>query len=472
MTTATPTKPAADSAANEPGWKPELREIPTDRITVGGNVRADVGDVDELAASIKAHGVLSPISVEEVGVAADGGPRYVLVYGQRRLAASRAAGVKTIPAIVGVGSLSDRNRTVAQLIENLQRADLNALDTAKAYRALLDEGLTQRQLAATLGIAQPTIANTLAVLKQPEPIQRAIAAGELTRSHVEVLARLPEDERQEVARRVVEHKMSTRQLEEEIDLAAKRQRAADAERDRLATLIPQVAAKVPDVLKKAKLDPKAITLVVPDSALRARLAADGLTVAEVPTPTPVNLYGTGAQVDPCASSVRLLRWYPAWGANYPPQLEVVCVDDRAHRAERDAAVKAAQAKRDAEWKAQQEKERAAEAAASAKERAERRTARAPLVAQLAADPELRSRVLLSLVVTDAVEYDDAREELGLDFGDEVWAAVQGLPFADVERLVLDALAAWVELDRDVAADLAARRSGEKRAARKAAKAKS
>lgn len=260
MATTAPPKPAADSAPNA-GWKPELREIPTDRITVGGNVRADVGDVDELAASIKAHGVLSPISVQEVGVAADGGPRYVLVYGQRRLAATRAAGIKTIPAIVSTAALSDRDRTVAQLIENLQRADLNALDTAKAYRALLDAGLTQRELGEQLGIAQPTIANTLALLKAPAAIQERVAAGELTRSHVEAIAKLPAAEQTEVARRIVEHGLSVDDVRNEIELAARRAVDEQSREERRKNEAASRLANVIELLAKKKIDQAKVTLV-------------------------------------------------------------------------------------------------------------------------------------------------------------------------------------------------------------------
>ena len=162
MATTAPSQPRADSAANQPAWKPELRDIPLDQISVGRNVRADVGDITELADSIEASGLLSPIRVEEAGTA-EGAPAYALVYGQRRVAAARHLGLKTIPALVDSANRTGTSHIVAQLLENLQREDLNALDAARAYRTILDAGMTQRQLAAELGVAQPTIANTLEI---------------------------------------------------------------------------------------------------------------------------------------------------------------------------------------------------------------------------------------------------------------------------------------------------------------------
>jgi ParB family chromosome partitioning protein len=231
MPTATTPKPAADSTPNT--WKPELHEVPLDAIVNGDNVRAGLGAIEDLAASIRSVGVLEPIRVADTGVQ-DGKPTYELIYGQRRLEASRAAGRTTILAIVVPAVPSSIDRTVAQLVENLHRDDLNAVDAAKAYREILDAGLTQRELAALIGIAQPTIANTLALLKAPDELQARVAAGDLTRSHVEAIVRLPKAEQAEVARRVVEHGLSVRQVEQEIELAERRRQWQAAEERRLA----------------------------------------------------------------------------------------------------------------------------------------------------------------------------------------------------------------------------------------------
>ena len=254
MATSAPPTPAPDQATNT--WKPELHEIPLDAIDIGSNVRTDVGDVTELAASIETHGLLSPIRVAE----SEAG-RYELVYGQRRLAAARHIGLPAIPAIVDGEQLNAQARTVEQLLENLQREDLNALDTARAYRELLDHGLTQRELAEQIGVSQPTIANTLALLKAPEAIQAHVAAGELTRSHVEAIAKLPKAEQAEVARRVVEHGLSTREVEQEIELAARRQIEEQSREERAKNAAATRLASVIDLLAKKKTDPAKVTLV-------------------------------------------------------------------------------------------------------------------------------------------------------------------------------------------------------------------
>jgi ParB family transcriptional regulator, chromosome partitioning protein len=274
MTATATHPPVADSASDQngsspPAWKPELHEIPLDAIDVGTNVRSAAAlDVQELAASIRAVGVVSPIRVRDVGAG-----RYELLYGQRRLAAAKVAGLATIPAIVDDGSAdtSGRSRRVAQLIENLHREDLNPIDAAKAYRELLDTGMSQRQLGEQLGIAQPTIANTLALLKQPEAIQQRVAAGELTRSHAEQLAKLGPEEREEVARRVVDHGLSVRDLEREIDQAVQRQTAADRRRDTVVKAADAAEAK----LVAKKVDKATAKVTSYDEDLRAELKARG-----------------------------------------------------------------------------------------------------------------------------------------------------------------------------------------------------
>jgi ParB family transcriptional regulator, chromosome partitioning protein len=264
--------PVADSATNgagPPAWKPELHEIPVDAIDVGTNVRSAAAlDVQELAASIRAVGVVSPIRVRDAGAG-----RYELLYGQRRLAAAKVAGLATIPAIVDDGSAdtSGRSRRVAQLIENLHREDLNPIDAAKAYRELLDTGISQRQLGEQLGIAQPTIANTLRLLKAPPAIQERVASGSLTRSHAEQLAKLSDAEQEEVARRVVEHGLSVRDVEREIDQALQRQSAADRRRDTVVKTVDAIEAK----LATRKLDKKTAKVSTYDEDIRVELKARG-----------------------------------------------------------------------------------------------------------------------------------------------------------------------------------------------------
>src|SRR5947207_14523347 len=139
----------------------------------------DPEGLSELAASIRAHGVLQPIVVSQDG---DG---YELIAGHRRVLAARLAGRTSIPAVIrGDGS----DRLELALVENLQRADLNAIEAARAYKLLMETyELTQEQLAERLGKSRSTVTNTLAILQAPQIVQDAFVSGKITEAHVKAL---------------------------------------------------------------------------------------------------------------------------------------------------------------------------------------------------------------------------------------------------------------------------------------------
>ena len=138
--------------------------------------RFDPDSLATLTASIAEHGVLQPILVTET---IDG---YQLVAGERRLRAAQAAGLDRIPALVR--QLADRDQLELALVENLQREDLDPIETADAYRQLIDEfGFTQDALATRVGRARSTVANTLRLLDLAPGIQAAVADGRLTEGH-------------------------------------------------------------------------------------------------------------------------------------------------------------------------------------------------------------------------------------------------------------------------------------------------
>ena len=142
----------------------------------------------ELADSIKEHGVLQAVLVRPRST---GG--YELIAGERRFRAAQIAGLDRVPAVVR--QTSDEDSLAIALIENVQREDLNAIEAARGYRQLLDRfGLTQSDLARQIGKAQPTIANSLRLLRLPEPIQDSISTGKITEEHGKALLSLPDDE--------------------------------------------------------------------------------------------------------------------------------------------------------------------------------------------------------------------------------------------------------------------------------------
>ena len=167
----------------------------------------DDADLEDLAASIREHGVLQPVLVTET---IDG---YQLIAGERRVRAARLAGLDRIPALVR--QLADRDQLEVALVENVQRSDLDPIDEALAYRQLIDEfGLTQERVAERVGKARATIANTLRLLDLHATVQAAIADGRITEGHGRALGGLSTDGQAQVLATVVGQGLSVRQAEE------------------------------------------------------------------------------------------------------------------------------------------------------------------------------------------------------------------------------------------------------------------
>ena len=162
----------------------------------------------ELVHSIKEFGVLQPVVVRTKGAG------FELIMGERRLRASKEAGLTTIPAVVR--ETADENMLRDALLENLHRANLNPLEEASAYKQLLEDfGTTQEQLADKLGRSRPQITNTIRLLKLPMAVQTKVAAGVLSAGHARALLGAPDDSTiQSLADRVVREGLSVRGLEE------------------------------------------------------------------------------------------------------------------------------------------------------------------------------------------------------------------------------------------------------------------
>lgn len=197
------------SARDERG----VLEIALDRI--GRNPsqpRATFNDVQlgELAASIAVHGVLQPVVVREL---ADGG--YELIAGERRLRAARLAGLEGIPAIVRDTDGAETSLELA-LVENLQREDLNAIETARAYRELIDRfGLTHDAVARQVGKSRVAVSNALRLLDLAPETRDAILDGRISEGHGRALAAITVPELQRAALQVVlDRQLSVRQAEE------------------------------------------------------------------------------------------------------------------------------------------------------------------------------------------------------------------------------------------------------------------
>ena len=160
----------------------------------------------ELAASIRAVGVLQPIIVSPSG------ERYTIIAGERRYRASRLAELSEIPAIVR--DWDEQTRLEAALIENLQRDDLNPVEEAMGVRRLMDEaGLTQEKVAERLGKSRPAVANLLRLLTLPESVRQLLVEGKLSAGHARALVTVDPRRQVQLANLTVQQGWSVRQLE-------------------------------------------------------------------------------------------------------------------------------------------------------------------------------------------------------------------------------------------------------------------
>lgn len=170
-------------------------------------------ELNELVVSVREFGVLQPIVVRPRAGAAPGEPQYELIMGERRLRASKIAGLDTIPAVVK--NTADDAMLRDALLENLHRAELNPLEEASAYQQLLaDFGITQEQLAERIGRSRPQITNTIRLLRLPEGIQRRVAAGVLTAGHARAILSVGDAPAMErLADKIVNEDLSVRAAE-------------------------------------------------------------------------------------------------------------------------------------------------------------------------------------------------------------------------------------------------------------------
>jgi ParB family transcriptional regulator, chromosome partitioning protein len=163
--------------------------------------------LDQLADSIRAHGVLQPVVVTETLTG------YRLVAGERRLRAARLAGLERIPAVVRPSA--DLDQLELSLVENLQRADLNAIEEASAFHQLVEEfGLTQDEVAARVGRARSTVANTLRLLDLEPPVREAIGDGRISEGHGRAMVGLSPAAQRELLALAITRGLSVRQVEE------------------------------------------------------------------------------------------------------------------------------------------------------------------------------------------------------------------------------------------------------------------
>jgi ParB family chromosome partitioning protein len=190
-----------------------INEIPVNAISPNPRQPRSIFDAEELselAASIQEHGVIQPLIITQ----GETPNQFVLIAGERRLMAAKKAGLDTVPAILR--DSTEQNRLELALIENVQRADLSALETADAYRQLADEfNLSHGEIAKRVGKSRVSVTNTLRLLNLPPSVLEALSAGKISEGHARALLALPNAKAQAAAlQTVLDKSLNVRQTEE------------------------------------------------------------------------------------------------------------------------------------------------------------------------------------------------------------------------------------------------------------------
>jgi ParB family chromosome partitioning protein len=207
-------------------------------------------ELDELVASLRERGIIQPIIARPVQGAAD---LYEIIAGERRWRAAQRAGLHEVPVVII--EASDAEALQLAIIENVQRADLNPLEEAEGYRALVEEfGNSQDEIAKTVGKSRSYVANTLRLLKLSDPVKAYIHSGKLTAGHARMLIGAPNAE--ELAEQIVERGLNVRQVEAIAREANTKSRGAGGRKARSSN------AKTADMLAFEKKVSDATGLVV------------------------------------------------------------------------------------------------------------------------------------------------------------------------------------------------------------------
>lgn len=219
----------------------------------------DEEKLQELASSIKEHGVFQPVILKS---SIQG---YEIVAGERRCRAARMAGLSNIPAIIV--EFTDQQMMEIALLENIQREDLNAIEEAQAYQNMMKKlNLTQEELAKRIGKSRAHVANTVRLLKMPQKLQNYVLEGTLTMGHIKPLITIDEKKALEVAKKAIDQQLSVREVEDIV----KGIKLQEARKAKPKEAKPQEYVYVEGLLRKKyrtkiKVDDHTITLKYTDT---------------------------------------------------------------------------------------------------------------------------------------------------------------------------------------------------------------
>ncbi len=187
-------------------------------------------DLADLSSSIKEHGILQPLIVNKE----DGGRRYELIAGERRLRAAKLAGLSEVPAIIK--EADDFHKLQLAIIENIQRADLNPMEEARSFEKLVKEfKMTHNDIAEKVGKSRSFVSNTLRLLNLSSDIKEAIAQGKISAGQSRALVSLPEEDQKKIFDQIIDKKLTTRDVEEEAKKVAVKKHIRVIKKDPILT---------------------------------------------------------------------------------------------------------------------------------------------------------------------------------------------------------------------------------------------
>lgn len=218
-------------AGNEAQNKEQQRSLPVGSLQPGKyqpRTQMDAASLDELAASIRAQGLMQPILVRPVGDKS-GDDRFEIIAGERRWRAAQIAGLHEVPTLIR--AIPDESALAMALIENIQRENLNPLEEAHGLQRLIDEfSMTHQQAADAVGRSRPTASNLLRLLQLAAPVQELLMRGEIDMGHARALLPLSGALQVQLAQRVMQKGLSVRDAERLVQHALKPPKTVEAKK--------------------------------------------------------------------------------------------------------------------------------------------------------------------------------------------------------------------------------------------------
>ena len=205
----------------------------------------DEKSLQELADSIKEHGIIQPLVLRKLG------DKYEIIAGERRYKAAQMAGLTTVPAVIN--NVDDNEAAERAIVENVQRSDLTAIEEARSYKNLLDKGyLTQEQLAKKMGLSQPAVANKLRLLNLDEEVQQALLEEKISERHARTLLSIKDKEEQkEWLHRILNERLTVRQLDLELKKAQEEKNLMGIDGEDEEVTLVESAASIDDIKANA-----------------------------------------------------------------------------------------------------------------------------------------------------------------------------------------------------------------------------